>query len=98
MKAIYVLKKLNVYFFLVTLMLVSVSCQQKEGERQLLDSNDVPIKSAGIYYDSEEDAIFFAAGDLMDILQNMGVTATLNPLSDLGDNPEGSRKMFFGIL
>lgn len=89
-KKIFVSRKLIAYFFLVALILVSVRCQQPESTRKLNDSNGDQIKTAEVFYNAEEDAISFAAKDLMDILQNMGVTASLKPLGELGDNPAGT--------
>jgi len=83
-------KRLIVYLTLIALLLVSVHCHQAENSRQLIDFDDSRISTAEVFYDTEEDAISFSAEDLMGILQNMGVTVSLKPLSDLPANPNGT--------
>jgi len=75
--------------FLMSVLILSVGCQQTEETQVLTDKNGERIKSASLYYDAEEKPIVFAAGNLKKVLQNLGTTVTEKSLSALEEQPEG---------
>ena len=77
--------------FIISLLMLSVSCQQGKNARALTDTNgDLVVTGAELYYDTEEKAIAFAAEDLEGILTDMGAEVTMKPLSSLAATPVGT--------
>jgi len=69
---------------------LSAGCQPGKNTHTLSSAHGSVVVGTEIYYDSEEKAIAFAAEDLVNILDKMGTTATLKPLSSFSDEPVGT--------
>jgi len=89
MKLLLDLRKSITAIISVTILLLTVSCKHANNTRVLTDVNGEIISQVELYFDTDENAIVFAAEDLKKILESMDVTVSVKPLSRLKDNPKG---------